>query len=62
MATRDLIDVLDLLPDAVCVVDSAGRFVSVHGACERIFGYKPEEMIGKPMMDFIFPEDRAKTL
>lgn len=62
MAARDLPDVLDLLPDAVFVVGTAGRLIAVHGACQRIFGYQPEEMIGKPMMDFVFPGDRAKTL
>lgn len=62
MATRDLTKVMDLLLDAVCVVDSAGLFISISGACERIFGYRPEEMIGKAMIDFVHPEDRASTL
>jgi diguanylate cyclase (GGDEF)-like protein/PAS domain S-box-containing protein len=54
--------IMDLLLDAVCVVDMQGRFVFVSAACEQIFGYTPEEMIGRPMIDFVFPEDRAKTL
>jgi PAS domain S-box-containing protein len=53
---------MDLLPDAICVVDRQGRFVSVSGACERIFGYTAEEMLGKPMIDLVLPEDRARTL
>lgn len=53
---------MDLLLDAVCVVDMQGRFVFVSAACERIFGYTPEEMIGRPMIDFVFAEDRARTL
>ncbi len=53
---------MDWLPDAICVVDKGGHFVSVSGACERIFGYTPEEMIGKPMIDLVFHEDREKTL
>lgn len=53
---------MDLLLDAICVVDTRGCFVSVSGACERIFGYTPEEMIGKPMIDLVFHEDRARTL
>lgn len=61
MGTTDLTNVMDLLLDAVCVVDPAGRLLSVSGACERIFGYTPEEMIGKPMMDLVFHEDRPKT-
>jgi PAS domain S-box-containing protein len=56
------VDVMELLLDAICVVDTHGCFVSVTGACERIFGYSPEEMIGRPMLELVFPEDRAKTL
>jgi PAS domain S-box-containing protein len=57
-----LLNIFDLLLDAICVVDTNGCFVSVSGACERIFGYTPEEMIGKPMIDMVFPEDRERTL
>ncbi|HEX5755214.1 MAG TPA: diguanylate cyclase [Arenimonas sp.] len=54
--------VMDLLLDAVCVVDREGRFVAVSAACRRIFGYAPEEMVGRPMIDFVHPEDRTRTL
>jgi diguanylate cyclase (GGDEF)-like protein/PAS domain S-box-containing protein len=53
---------MDLLVDAVCVVDPDGRFMFVSAACERIFGYTPEEMIGTLMIDMVAPEDRARTL
>lgn len=56
------INVLDLLLDAICVVDPEGRFVSVSGACERIFGYTPQEMVGRPMIELVFHEDRERTL
>lgn len=56
-------NIMDLLLDAICVVDhNLGCFVSINGACERIFGYAEEEMIGKQMIDFVFPEDRTRTL
>ncbi|MEX6501100.1 diguanylate cyclase domain-containing protein [Pseudomonas zhanjiangensis] len=55
-------NVIDLLLDAICVVDRQGRFVFVSAACERIFGYTPEEMLGQPMIELVFPEDRARTL
>ncbi|MGH8158023.1 MAG: diguanylate cyclase domain-containing protein [Rhodanobacter sp.] len=53
---------MDLLLDAICVVDAQGRFMFVSAACERIFGYAPEEMVGRQMLDLVFPEDRAKTI
>jgi len=52
----------DLLLDAICMVDPDGRFVFVSSASESIFGYTPEEMIGKRMIDLVFPADRARTL
>lgn len=52
----------DLLLDAVCVVDRHGYFLFVSAASEQIFGYKPNEMIGKPMIEFVYPSDRERTL
>ncbi|MBZ2209982.1 sensor domain-containing protein [Massilia soli] len=53
---------VDLLLDAVCVVDSDGRFLFASAACERIFGYRPDEMVGTLMIDMVAPEDRGRTL
>ncbi|MEW9899925.1 diguanylate cyclase [Chitinivorax sp. PXF-14] len=53
---------IDLLLDAVCVVDKAGRYVHVSAAFERIFGYRPEEVVGRPMIELVVPEDRESTL
>ena len=55
-------NLVDLLLDAICVVDTCGRFVFVSAACQRIFGYSPEEMLGKSMIDLVHPEDRHQTL
>jgi len=52
----------DLLMDAVCMVDVEGRFVFVSAACERIFGYAPQEMIGMQMINLVAPADRERTL
>ncbi|HTD29368.1 MAG TPA: PAS domain-containing protein, partial [Xanthomonadaceae bacterium] len=42
-----LAHVLDLLLDAIVVVDAEGRIVLASAACKRIFGYTPEEMTGR---------------
>jgi diguanylate cyclase (GGDEF)-like protein/PAS domain S-box-containing protein len=52
----------DLLLDAIFLVDVKGCIVHVSAASERIFGYQPYEMIGRSMIDFVAPEDRARTL
>lgn len=55
-------NVLDLLLDAVCVVDAEGRFVFVSAAFETIFGYAPDEVIGTRMIELVHPDERARTL
>jgi diguanylate cyclase (GGDEF)-like protein/PAS domain S-box-containing protein len=54
--------VMDLLLDAICVVDTEGRYVYVSAAYERIFGYTPEEVRGRPMIELVHPDDRERTL
>lgn len=55
-------DVLDLVPDAVCVVDPEGRFLYVSASFERIFGYTPAEVLGRRTFDLLHPDDRAATI
>lgn len=55
-------DFMDLLLDAVCMVDRDGYFRYVSAASERIFGYLPEEMVDRSVMDFVHPGDRQRTL
>lgn len=53
---------IDMLLDAICVVDSEGHFLYVSAGGERVFGYKPEEMLGRQMLEMVHPDDRDKTL
>jgi len=55
-------EILDLLPDAVCVVDKDGRYLFVSAGFERILGYRPADILGRQAFDFIHPDDRADTL
>src|SRR3546814_13457891 len=50
-----------LFRDAVFAVDSDAYVVFASAACERIFGYTPQEMIGKNMFDMMLPEDHERT-
>lgn len=52
---------IDIMVDAVFAVDVDGRIVYASPACERIFGYAPEEMIGNAMFDMMMPEDIERT-
>jgi PAS domain S-box-containing protein len=52
---------LDKSLDVVCTIDAAGRFTSLSAACEKLFGYTPAEMVGRPFLDFMLEDDRAST-
>lgn len=54
-------EVLDLLPDAVCMVAPDGELLLVNAAFETIFGYSPAEAIGRQIMELVHPDDRAAT-
>lgn len=52
----------DQMLDAVFLVDVDGRIKYVSAACRMIFGYMPEEMVGRFIFDFLAPGDRGRTL
>lgn len=54
-------EVLDLMLDAVCVVDKQGTFVFVSAAFEQIFGYTADEVVGKKMINYVYEGDHYKT-
>lgn len=58
---ESLASFIDLLMDAVFAVDADGCIVFASAACERVFGYTSQEMIGKNMFDMMAPEDRERT-
>jgi diguanylate cyclase (GGDEF)-like protein/PAS domain S-box-containing protein len=49
------------IDDWVFELDREGRFTYCSPAVERMIGYKPEELVGRPMTDFYFPESREKV-
>lgn len=64
MGTRPYIpdaNFIDLLMDPVFAVDINANVVFVSAACERVFGYTPDEMVGMNMFDLMLPEDRDRT-
>lgn len=43
--------------DAIYQLDLAGVFTYCSPASEKILGYKPDELVGKPFRDYFLPED-----
>jgi PAS domain S-box-containing protein len=46
---------LDAAPDAMIIVDSAGRIVLTNRQAKALFGYEPEELLGQPI-EILVPE------
>ncbi|KRB28804.1 GGDEF domain-containing protein [Acidovorax sp. Root70] len=61
MQSISSLNLVDLLLDAVCIVRADSTIVFVSPAFERIFGYAPNEVVGKRMLDMVHPEDLAAT-
>src|SRR5450631_4053296 len=53
-------DLVEHSRDLLCVHDLEGRFLSVNPVPARLLGYSVEELLGKPMRDFIDPQFRAQ--
>ncbi|MDF2437361.1 MAG: domain S-box [Bacteroidota bacterium] len=53
--------VLNASLDVICSIDSEGKFVMVSKASEDVWGYTPQELIGRKYIDLVFAEDREKT-
>ncbi|MEG4087882.1 PAS domain S-box protein [Microcoleus sp. Pol12B4] len=48
--------------DMIWSVDASGCYTFVNPAVKYIYGYEPEEMIGRPFSDFVTPEQSQKDL
>ncbi|MGL5111042.1 MAG: PAS domain S-box protein [Flavobacterium sp.] len=59
---KELQNFIDLTTDLVCIINVAGLFHKVNPAFTTILGYKKEELVGMPYINFVHPEDKATTL
>ncbi|MCE9625139.1 MAG: PAS domain S-box protein [Deltaproteobacteria bacterium] len=56
-------DLVETSHDLIWSVDAEGRWTFLNRkAARRIYGYDPEEMLGRPFTDFESPEQAAKDL
>ena len=48
-------------PDAISVIDTRGEILYGSAATSKIFGYQPEELIGRNCLELVHPEDRDEV-
>ncbi|CAN5394305.1 hypothetical protein BH20VER3_BH20VER3_16350 [soil metagenome] len=53
--------IMDNSQDVICSLDTQGRFLSTNAACKSLWGYEPEELIGRCYLVLVHPEDRARS-
>jgi len=51
-------DLVEHSQDLICTHDLQGSLLSINDAPLRILGYRREEMLGRPLRDFVTPEAR----
>jgi diguanylate cyclase (GGDEF)-like protein/PAS domain S-box-containing protein len=44
--------------DVITTMDPRGRFGYISPAVEHVFGYRPDELVGRLLYDFVHPDDR----
>ena len=53
--------IMDNSQDVICTISEDGRFLRVNAACEELWGYKADELVGRRYIDLVYAEDRPKT-
>jgi PAS domain S-box-containing protein len=51
----------DMERDLLCTVNSDGYFTSMNTGWERVLGWTRDELMSRPLSDFIHPGDRERT-
>jgi PAS domain S-box-containing protein len=55
-------NIVETSQDMIWALDGENRFTFVNDAVRTIYGYEPDEMIGRPFTDFQTPEAAARDL
>ncbi|HEX4926075.1 MAG TPA: ATP-binding protein, partial [Bdellovibrionales bacterium] len=53
--------IFNLPTNLICIIGPDGCFRKTNPAQKSLLGWEPEELLGKPVADFVHPEDAART-
>jgi diguanylate cyclase (GGDEF)-like protein/PAS domain S-box-containing protein len=56
---REHRDLAERSTDVVTRTDDRAIYRYVSPSCARVYGYDPEELVGRPVRDFVHPDDRS---
>ncbi len=60
-AEAELATLFDTSPDMLCIAGVDGTFRRLNPAWEKTLGYTPAELMSRPYVDFVHPDDRHAT-
>ncbi len=58
----DIARFFELSLDLFCIAGFDGRFLRVNSSFSRLLGYSDHELLTRPYLDFVHPDDRAATV
>lgn len=61
-AEQELVRFFDLSMDLFCIASTSGYFYRLNANFQRVLGYTIAELTSRQFVDFVHPDDRAKTL
>jgi PAS domain S-box-containing protein len=61
-SARELDDYFAISLDMLCMLDFNGHFRRLNAAWERTLGFTRQELMSRPFIEFVHPDDRERTL
>lgn len=54
-------EVVESVNEVIFQTDPAGRFIFLNQAWTKVTGFRPEDSLGRALVEFLHPDDRART-